>query len=340
MEENLQHDSSPQSDPGSSASSVLKMVQWGRTPTANAETWDRAPAQPEVCKNSNTNLKLKLKNKQNRQTRPLRAPRREFPSNFSDFNFNDFNTADHRGSNEQVSQRDYVQVLDSLLGRHRDYVQVLDSLLGRHRDYVQVLDSLRGRHRDYVQVLDSLRGRHRDYVQVLDSLRGRHRDYVQVLDSLRGRHRDYVQVLDSLLGRHRDYVQVLDSLRGCHRDCVQVLDSLCPGHVTRGRHKQTRSSTYFLSVFESLLHAAAVVGFCDHICRFSSESESMLSMKQLCGSLSVIRDAAGSRQACQSNAVTRELHLCARRQAGSSMQIKQTHPLPSLPAAPQGWVEI
>ncbi|KAG8004449.1 hypothetical protein GBF38_008671 [Nibea albiflora] len=47
MEENLQHDSSPQSDPGSSASSVLKMVQWGRTPTANVETWDRAPAQPE-----------------------------------------------------------------------------------------------------------------------------------------------------------------------------------------------------------------------------------------------------------------------------------------------------
>ncbi|KAG8008619.1 hypothetical protein GBF38_006540, partial [Nibea albiflora] len=48
MEENLQHDSSPQSDPGSSASSVLKMVQWGRTPTANVETWDRTPAQPEV----------------------------------------------------------------------------------------------------------------------------------------------------------------------------------------------------------------------------------------------------------------------------------------------------
>ncbi|KAG8007735.1 Ubiquitin-like modifier-activating enzyme 1 [Nibea albiflora] len=69
MEENLQHDSSPQSDPGSSASSVLKMVQWGRTPTANVETWDRTPAQPEVCKNSNTNLKLKLKNsKPNNQT--------------------------------------------------------------------------------------------------------------------------------------------------------------------------------------------------------------------------------------------------------------------------------
>ncbi|TKS65899.1 Zinc finger protein 1 [Collichthys lucidus] len=62
------------------------------------------------------------------------------------------------------------------------------------RDYVQVLDSLRGRHGDYVQVLDSLRRRHRDYVQVLDSLRRRHRDYVQVLDSLRRRHRDYVQV--------------------------------------------------------------------------------------------------------------------------------------------------
>ncbi|KAG8009690.1 hypothetical protein GBF38_019047 [Nibea albiflora] len=55
----------------------------------------------------------------------------------------------------------------------------------QRRDYVQVLDSLRGRHRDYVQVLDSLRGRLRDYVQVLDSLRGRHRDYVQVLDSVR-----------------------------------------------------------------------------------------------------------------------------------------------------------
>ncbi|KAG8010397.1 Phosphatidylserine decarboxylase proenzyme [Nibea albiflora] len=104
----------------------------------------------------------------------------------------------------------------------RDYVQVLDSLRGRHRDYVQVLDSLRGRHRDYVQVLDSLRGRHRDYVQVLDSLRGRHRDYVQVLDRLRGRHRDYVQVLDSLRGRHRDYVQVLDRLQSVSSlSCIQ-----------------------------------------------------------------------------------------------------------------------
>ncbi|KAG8013762.1 hypothetical protein GBF38_015895 [Nibea albiflora] len=93
---------------------ILKMVQWGRTPTANAETWDRAPAQPEVRKNSNTNLKLKLKNKQNRQTRPLRAPRREFPSNFNDFNFNDFNTADHRGSNEQVSQRTSEPAVSSL----------------------------------------------------------------------------------------------------------------------------------------------------------------------------------------------------------------------------------
>ncbi|KAG8013884.1 hypothetical protein GBF38_016103 [Nibea albiflora] len=43
MEENLQHDSSPQSDPGSSASSVLKMVQWGRTPTANVETVGSSP---------------------------------------------------------------------------------------------------------------------------------------------------------------------------------------------------------------------------------------------------------------------------------------------------------
>ncbi|KAG8010914.1 Collagen alpha-6(VI) chain [Nibea albiflora] len=139
-----------------------------------------------------------------------------------------------------TKSRDYVQVLDSLRGRHRDYVQVLDSLRGRHRDYVQVLDSLRGRHRDYVQVLDSLRGRHRDYVQVLDSLRGRHRDYVQVLDSLRGRLRDYVQVLDSLRGRHRDYVQVLDSLRGRLRDYVQVLDSL------RGRHRD------YVQVLDSL----------------------------------------------------------------------------------------
>lgn len=48
-----------------------------------------------------------------------------------------------------------------------------------------------------------------------------------------------------------------------------------------------------------------------------------------CGSLSVISDAAGSQQACQSNAVTRELHLCAHRQAGSSMQIKQTCPPPT-----------
>ncbi|KAG8013000.1 hypothetical protein GBF38_021124 [Nibea albiflora] len=28
--------------------SLLKMVQWGRTPTANVETWDRTPAQPET----------------------------------------------------------------------------------------------------------------------------------------------------------------------------------------------------------------------------------------------------------------------------------------------------
>ncbi|TKS79307.1 Protein tilB -like protein [Collichthys lucidus] len=91
---------------------------------------------------------------------------------------------DGRSSSPEDSKRDYIQVLDSLQGRHGDYVQVLDSLRGRHRDYIQVLDSLQGRRRDYVQVLDSLLGRHGDYVQVLDSLRGRLRDYVQVLDSL------------------------------------------------------------------------------------------------------------------------------------------------------------
>ncbi|KAG7999443.1 hypothetical protein GBF38_000706 [Nibea albiflora] len=43
MEEKLQHDSSPQSDPGSSASSLLKIVQWGRDADANVETWDANP---------------------------------------------------------------------------------------------------------------------------------------------------------------------------------------------------------------------------------------------------------------------------------------------------------
>ncbi|KAG8010420.1 hypothetical protein GBF38_009439, partial [Nibea albiflora] len=141
----------------------------------------------------------------------------------------------NRGEHKESKDRDYVQVLDSLRGRHRDYVQVLRQSAGRHRDYVQVLGQSAGDvTEDYVQVLlDSLRGRHRDYVQVLDSLRGRHRDYVQVLDSLRD-----VTETTSRSSQRRHVTALLfptAAFNGTHRSVMAAEIEQEPGHGSTAR---------------------------------------------------------------------------------------------------------
>ncbi|KAG8004397.1 Arf-GAP with GTPase, partial [Nibea albiflora] len=64
--------------------SVLKMVQWGRTPTANVETWDRTRLNLRYAKTQTQTKPLNLSQTVLRCVAFVRS-RREFPSNFSDF---------------------------------------------------------------------------------------------------------------------------------------------------------------------------------------------------------------------------------------------------------------
>ncbi len=105
----------PQSDllslSGCLFSSALKTVQWGRTPTGNAKTWDRTSAQAtrgtwqsvcDVC------VCVCSKQQKNTSNKTLKSPktiwhhfafvtRREFPPS------SNYNTADLQGNKEQVS---------------------------------------------------------------------------------------------------------------------------------------------------------------------------------------------------------------------------------------------